>query len=160
MRSVTIQIKKADVLNNVARQAGYAGMKQQVADPTAYDRQMISAADEDQLTRWWTEACSQATTSLSAWADVVNVDAAGDYTVMLGMTDNWNFALQGPMQISLQHFIEHFILAQWAVLTANQAQAESCTALSQQDLADVHIKLYARVRPAAPIRDYDTTIEG
>lgn len=150
MIDYNILIRKSLVVDEVKKTSAYIGKKLTNADdPGAFERVALVDANEEQLDRYWTEACSAATLALSHWQIIVKeqpVHAGDDYNVTLRLPDNWNATLGSSLQAAVASYLENMMLTQWLMLV-DRADVESHTALAARAMAEVGRIILERVRP-------------
>jgi len=151
MIDYTIKIEKALVLNEVKKTSAYIGKKLTTAeDPGAFERVSLVDANEEQLDRYWTEACSAATLALSHWqllSKAQPLHAGDDYNVTLRLPDNWNATLGSSLQGAVASYLENMVLTQWLMIV-DRGDVEAHTALATRAMAEVNRIILERVRPA------------
>lgn len=140
---VQLTIDKDEVYEEVARTTSYTGQKM-VDDEGAYNRIFTTDEDQEQLGRFWDEACSDATDLLKPY--ISTIDVTSDYDVTLDVSSRYDSTLTGSVQSSLFSFFVYFILSRWYKLT-NKAEYESYAADAVSMLEDVMHKIYHRTKP-------------
>lgn len=145
----TLTIKKAEVLDEIAKTTAYIGAKQTDADGTAYDR--ISTTDEDaeMLARYWEECKATATGSLRSVVKEESESADGVFTLKLELSAAWNERLHDTMEKSLFSFFVMGMASKWQMLTDRQEVADYAT-LAAASLEDVKQKAFYKKRPTRP----------
>lgn len=140
---ITINIDKQSVFDEVNKTSGYIGAKSQ--DLAQYDRTALVQANDEQLDRFWDEACSLATTTLAQW---LMSDGSDDdhYNVVLRPSAAWNNALQSSVEMSLKGYLVNSILAKWLMIVGS-TQVDGYAKLASSQLADVEVKMYQLTAP-------------
>jgi hypothetical protein len=155
--TVTIQISKARVLDEVAKTTEYIGSKAvNKEDPDAYERIAVTDANREQLDRYWMESCSEVTKMLDHWVTSVRsqmlshhpeISSAYDYKVVLGLPTNWNSAYESVLKELVMSYMVNMIVAKWLLLT-NKNDAQEHATLASGAQRQIMQVLLIRKRPA------------
>ena len=153
--TVNIRISKARVLDEVAKTTAYIGKKAASAeDPGTYDRVASIDADREQLDRYWTEACSDASMLLDHWMITVasqvlshHPELDRDYTATLNMPTNWPSQYQSTLQELLMSYLTNSIVAKWLLVTM-PSQVEAYASLASGAALQITQLMLMRKRPA------------
>lgn len=149
MQKIELTVNKTIVWTEAAKIAGYTGYKLADEDAGAYDRLMLTDADQESLQRFWEEAAAGANTALRELLDpsatpVTTLD--GDYCAKLWMSRSYDTALTGSIEASLRGYFIASIVGRWYKLS-HKAEAESYFMEAAAALDDALRKLYSRKRP-------------
>jgi len=160
-----ITIDKKTVLDEVKKSSAYIGSKLTTdKDPAAYSRVSLIEANDEQLERFWCEACSEAVASLSHWQTSAGDHSVGDnagrstpFTVTLALPSNWNDALGGNLDEAVAGYLTNQVLARWLMLT-DRPDVEGHGALAAASLNQARRLVLERKRPDR--RDRFPKIDG
>lgn len=154
--TITIQVSKARVLDEVAKTTAYIGQKAtSEQDPDAYNRIATTDANREQLDRYWMEACSDTTMMLGHWvvsarSQVLShhpeLGTSADYLVVLALPTNWNRSYEKVISELIISSLVNSIVAKWLLLTM-PTQAEAYAALASGTEKQIMQVLLERVRP-------------
>lgn len=154
--TITINISKARVLDEVAKTTAYIGKKATSdQDPGAYERIATTDANREQLDRYWMEACSDATMMLDHWvisarSQVLShhpeIGTNADYNVVLGLPTNWNSAYESTINELLMSYLVNSIVTKW-LLMVQQKDAQAYAALTAGAEKQIMQLLLIRKRP-------------
>ena len=148
METISIQINRPDVYEEVAKATDYTGSKLITTDAEARDR--ILAADEDleTLSRFWDEAVLATNENLKEM--LVTSQNAGDvYTIVLEVSKSFDKALTDSVRTTLNSFFIATIIGQWFKF-ANKSEASDYFAQGAELMECVERLLYSRRRPKLP----------
>lgn len=153
--TVNIKISKARVLDEAMKTTAYIGKKAASAeDPGTYERVAAIDANREQLDRYWTEACSDASMLLDHWMITVasqvlshHPELDRDYTATLNMPTNWPSQYQSTLSELLMSYLVNSIVAKWLLLTL-PSQVEAYASLASGAAMQVTQLLLMRKRPA------------
>lgn len=149
MKSVYIEISRADVYEEVKKTTSYASSKVQ-GDSSAYERTFVKDADEEMLERFFHEACTTVTNALKAFVTEDALTSYG-YNVTLTMPETYNEQLTSSLEKSIESYLELSILVSW-YLMAQPDKVETTAASATAMLDDIRRKVYHRIpmpRPGA-----------
>lgn len=149
MKSVYIEISRADVYEEVKKTTSYASSKVQ-GDSNAYERTFVKDADEEMLERFFYEACTTVTNALKAFVTEDALTSYG-YNVTLTMPETYNEQLTSSLEKSIESYLELSILVSW-YLMAQPDKVETTAASATAMLDDIRRKVYHRIpmpRPGA-----------
>lgn len=154
MQTLNINIKKARVIREVQKTSEYIGKKaMNEQDAESWERIGITDYEREQLDRYWTEACTGATSGLREWVTFSSnqnlgdqYDGNRDFIATLSVSSSWNTALGHAVSESLTSYLVDTILAKWLMLTSpDRAAAYATTAAAY--LEDAKTKLYQLKAP-------------
>lgn len=151
MPSITININKATVWDEVAKTTGYTGDKLTDSDENAYERILITDEDQKSLQRFWEETASVANEQLKEMIETAS-SLTSDYNVTLHVSRSYDTVLNNSVQSALQSYFIASIVARWYKFS-NKAEAESYFAEGEAMMQDALRKLYSRKRPKRPNRE-------
>lgn len=148
METITIQIQKDEVYEEVAKTTDYTGAKLIDGDDKARDR--ILAADEDLATlgRFWEEAVLATNENLKEML-VSGRNAGSSYTAILEVSKAFDKALTPSVESTLRSFFIASIIGQWFKF-ANKGEAADYFGHAAEMMNSVERLLYNRRRPAIP----------
>lgn len=146
---IDITIRKTEVWEEVAKIASYTGDKQSDADPSAYERVMITDDDQDTLSRFWMEAIDVATEQLKDF--VVAADTNEDCKLQLNVSTEYNTTFNSRIESTLTSYFISAIIGRWFILS-NKADAEMYFEKAIGNIASVLRMLYSRKSPTRPIK--------
>lgn len=141
--SATYTVDKSEVYNDVGRTTGYTGAKMQ-GDDDAYSRISTVAGDDDQLERFWTEACDSITDSVKEY--VSSVTTTPNYSLTLSLPSNYDASLTNSITSRMKSYIVASMLAKWFRIT-NKAEATDYAQEAAALLTDIIGRIYHRTRP-------------
>lgn len=146
---IDITIRKTEVWEEVAKIASYTGDKQSDADPSAYERVMITDDDQDTLSRFWMEAIDVATEQLKEF--VVAAATNEDCKLQLNVSTEYNTTFNSRIESTLTSYFISAIIGRWFILS-NKADAEMYFEKAIGNIASVLRMLYSRKSPTRPIK--------
>jgi hypothetical protein len=172
MRQITIDIKKAYVLDEVAKLSSYAGAKLIEADPGALDRIMATDADLETMDRFWDETISALEERLKdhlVKSEFVYVgdgttdtadgttDAAADGTtheadtqqLTLSVGSRMSEAIEDSLRKSMQGYCIGSMAAMWYALANKDGVEEQLQKLNEKLMSSLYV-IYSRKRPTKP----------
>ena len=155
METITIQIERADVYNEVAKATDYTGSKMMDADANARDR--ILAADEDftELGRFWEEAvtaCNECLKEMLVAGGTKNRSNAENTIVYEGVLEvslSFDKTLTASVESAIRSYFISSIIAQWFKFT-NKAEAEDYFNTAAEQIIAAERLLYSRRKPSIP----------
>ena len=154
MASITLNVNKADVWNEVAKTSGYTGDKMTDADENAYERILITDEDQKSLQRFWEEAVAVANDQLKEMLETAS-PMNSDYDVTLKVSRSYDTVLNASVQAALTSYFISAIVGRWYKFS-NKTEAESYFSEAANMMDDVLRKLYSRKRPRRPNREGPT----
>ena len=153
MKSVTLQVNKIDVYDEVAKTTSYIAAKGIDADSNAYDRVFTTDEDRLLLERYWRETCNEATAFLKRFITNISehpvshgVLLNNDYVVLLSLSNSFDFNLRGSIEAGLFSFFVASILAKWYTLI-NKEESEFYAKGAVSVMSDICSKVYYRKPP-------------
>lgn len=150
MPTITLQVNKAMVWNEVAKTSGYTGDKMTDADENAYERILITDEDQKSLQRFWEEAVAVANDQLKEMLETAS-PMNSDYHVTLNVSRSYDTVLNASVQAALTSYFISAIVGRWYKFS-NKTEAESYLSEAANMMDDVLRKLYSRKRPRRPNR--------
>ena len=154
--TITIQVSKARVLDEVAKTTAYIGQKAtSEQDPDAYNRIATTDANREQLDRYWMEACSGVTMLLDHWVVSVRsqilshhpeLGVEADYKAVLALPTNWNNAYENAISELIISYLVNAIVAKWLMKTQPK-DAPAYAALAEGAGKQITQLLLIRKRP-------------
>lgn len=151
MPTITININKAEVWDEVAKTTGYTGDKMADADENAYERILITDEDQKSLQRFWEEAAAIANDRLKEMLEKA-APLKSDYNVELHVSKNYDQVLNASVQAALKSYFISAIVGRWYKFS-NKGEADSYFAEAGVMIEDALRKLYSRKRPLRPVRE-------
>lgn len=148
METITIEIEKSRVYEEVAKATDYTGSK--LADGDEETRDRILAADDDlaNLGRFWEEAVLTANDSLKRML-VSGTDFGDTYEAIISVSKSFDTALTDSVESTLRGFFIAWIIGQWFKF-ANKSEAGEYLAQASELLVTADRLLYSRKKPAIP----------
>lgn len=150
METITLNVDKARVWDEVAKTSGYTGDKMTDADENAYERILITDEDQKSLQRFWEEAVAVANEQLKEMLETAS-PMNSDYNVVLRVSNSYDQVLNASVQAALTSYFISAIVGRWYKFS-NKAEADSYLAEAAAMMEDVLRKLYSRKRPRRPNR--------
>lgn len=148
---ITLNIKKIDVYDEVAKTTSYVGLKQIDADEKMYDRVFTTDADRDLLERFWKEACSAVTDEFKQFIVSSPVQTEEDaFTVDMYMPSSFDINLVSSVEQSLCSFFINMITAKWFSIS-NKTEAEHYQKEAIASGDEVRRKIFYRKKPTRVI---------
>lgn len=149
METITIQVQRRDVYEEVAKATDYTGSKLTGSDETARDR--ILAADDDlmELGRFWEESVLAVNEGLKEMLVSGATDATPSYMAVLDVSKSFDKALTASVQSTLRSFFIASIIGQWFKF-ANKGEAADYFAQASELLETSRRLLYSRRKPTRP----------
>ena len=151
MPTITLQVNKAAVWNEVAKTSGYTGDKMTDADENAYERILITDEDQKSLQRFWEEAVAVANDQLKEMLETAS-SMNSAYHVTLNVSRSYDTVLNASVQAALTSYFISAIVGRWYKFS-NKTEAESYLSEAANMMDDVLRKLYSRKRPRRPNRE-------
>lgn len=162
METITIQVERSDVYEEVAKATDYTGSKMVSADENVRDR--ILAVDDDfaELGRFWEEAATACNESLKEMLVaggtktlVIGPNSEGEATVavvyegVLEVSLSFDKALTASVESAIRSYFISSIIAQWFKF-ANKAEAEDYFNTAAEQITAAERLLYSRRKPSVP----------
>lgn len=146
---VTLSVTKSAVMNEVAKQTSYIGMKITTADGSnAYDQVFTTNDDYAMLERYWREAVDAVTANLRKFVKTVSpipasqsVDAEEVFTVVLSMPTRYDNNQTGTVQTALFSYFTHLITSKWLAV-AHKEDAEYYERIATEKMREILYKIY------------------
>ncbi len=156
METITIQIDKGDVYEEVAKATDYTGAKLIDGDATARDRILATDSDLSDLRRFWDESVLATNERLKEMlvSGVTKTVADGDeektvYEAVLEVSKSFDKGLTDNVQSALRNFFIASIIGQWFKL-ANKGEADDYFSQAGEMMDGAERLLYSRKRPTRP----------
>lgn len=150
---VVLNIKKANVYDEVAKLTGYVGAKTIEDIGKAYNRVFTTDDDRLMLERFWREAVGAITdeikrfiTNVSTQANSQTVDISEVWTANLEMPSNFDDNLIDSINDSLFSYAVNSIVSKWFSIT-NKDEAEMYSGMAVNCGNEAKSKLYYRKKP-------------
>ncbi|MFA6812975.1 MAG: hypothetical protein WCR45_07785 [Bacteroidaceae bacterium] len=118
---ITLSVAKSAVMNEVAKQTSYIGMKITTADGSnAYDQVFTTNDDYSMLEKYWRESVNATTGNLRKFIKTVSdtpptssVDNTEVFSMVLNMPNRYDNSQTGTIQSSLFNYFVNSITAKW-----------------------------------------------
>lgn len=150
---IVLNIKKANVYDEVAKLTGYVGAKTIEDTGKAYDRVFTTDDDRLMLERFWREAIGAITdeikrfmTNVSTQANSQTVDISEVWTANLEMPSNFDNNLIDSINDSLFSYAVNSIVSKWFSIT-NKEEADMYSGMAVNCGNEAKSKLYYRKKP-------------
>jgi len=150
---IVLNIKKANVYDEVAKLTGYVGSKTIEDTGKAYDRVFTTDDDRLMLERFWREAIGAITdeikrfiTNVSTQANSQTVDISEVWTANLEMPSNFDNNLIDSINDSLFSYAVNSIVSKWFSIT-NKEEADMYSGMAVNCGNEAKSKLYYRKKP-------------
>ncbi len=158
METITIQIDKGDVYEEVAKATDYTGAKLIDGDATARDRILATDSDLSDLGRFWDESVLVTNERLKEMlvSGTTKTVADGDeektvYEAVLEVSKSFDKGLTDNVQSALRNFFIASIIGQWFKL-ANKGEADDYFRQAGEWINGAERLLYSRKKPTRPTR--------
>lgn len=148
METITLNINKAEVWEEVAKISSYSGATS--TEDSAYDRVFFTDANKDDLQRFFTDSAVVAEEQLKELL-VDSKDTDKLYTLTIEVSKQYDASLTPGVITSLTSYFINSIISRWFLL-ANKAEVELYANESATMLLDALKKIYHRRRPTPPTR--------
>lgn len=154
---VTLKVTKSAVMNEVAKQTSYIGMKITTADGSnAYDQVFTTNDDYAMLERYWREAVDAVTGNLRKFIKTVSAMPAAQsevetevFQVDLSMPDRYDDNQTGTVNTALFSYFTHLITSKWLAV-AYRDDAEYYEKLATEKMREILFKIYYK-KPVKPV---------
>lgn len=154
---VTLSVAKSAVMNEVAKQTSYIGMKITTADGSnAYDQVFTTNDDYAMLETYWREAVDAVTGNLRKFIKTVStippgqsVDTEEVFTIVLSMPTRYDTNQTGTVQTALFSYFTHLITSKWLAV-AYKADAEYYERIATEKMKEILFKIYYK-KPAVRV---------
>ena len=150
---IVLNIKKANVYDEVAKLTGYVGAKTIEDTGKTYDRVFTTDDDRLMLERFWREAVGAITdeikrfiTNVSTQANSQTVDISEVWTANLEMPSNFDDNLIDSINDSLFSYAVNSIVSKWFSIT-NKEEADMYSGMAVNCGNEAKSKLYYRKKP-------------
>ena len=146
---VTLSVTKSAVMNEVAKQTSYIGMKITTADGSnAYDQVFTTNDDYAMLERYWRETVDAVTGNLrkfiktvSAMPEAQSVDETEVFEVVLSMPARYDDNQTGTVNTALFSYFTHLITSKWLAV-AYRDDAEYYEKIATEKMREILFKIY------------------
>lgn len=146
---ITLSVTKSAVMNEVAKQTSYIGMKITIADGSnAYDQVFTTNDDYAMLERYWREAVEAVTGNLRKFIKTVSampasqsVDSEEVFQVVLSMPARYDDNQTGTVNTSLFSYFTHLITSKWLAV-AHKEDAEYYEKIATEKMREILFKIY------------------
>lgn len=150
MQDITITIRKANVMEEVAKTTAYIGAKTTLSDgKKAFDQVFVTDEDKKMVERFWTEAADVMTNLtrrfITSVSDVT-IDGSVNYVVNLSMSDRYDKNLTDSITTSMFSFFVSYIIGKWCEIVAKddvKEYSDNATAMMES----ITQKLYHKIKP-------------
>lgn len=151
---ITLSIAKSAVMNEVAKQTSYIGLKITTSDGTnAYDQVFMTNDDQEMAERYWREAVNATTGNLRKFVKSVSeipsspsVDNTEVFTLELTMPKRYDESQTPTIQSSLFSYFANFITSKWLALAYKQ-DAEYYEKYATTSMHEILQKIYYKKPP-------------
>ncbi len=156
METITIQIDKGDVYDEVAKATDYTGAKLIDGDEKARDRILATDSELSDLGRFWEESVLATNERLKAMlvSGTTKQVGAGDeektaYVAEIEVSKSFDKGLTDNVQSALRNFFIASIIGQWFKL-ANKGEASDYFTQAREMMDGAERLLYSRKKPTRP----------
>lgn len=157
METITIQVFKDDVYEEVAKATDYTGAKLIDGDENARDRILATDSDLSDLSRFWEESVLATNERLkemvvSGETKSVGVDKSTKivYEVTLEVSKSFDKSLTANVQSAIRNFFIASIIGQWFKFS-NKSEAKDYFSQAGEMMNGAERLLYSRKRPTRPM---------
>ncbi len=157
METITIQVSKDDVYEEVAKATDYTGAKLIDGDENARDRILATDSDLSDLSRFWEESVLATNERLkemvvSGETKSVEVDKSTKivYKVTLEVSKSFDKSLKDNVQSAIRNFFIASIIGQWFKFS-NKGEAKDYFSQAGEMMNGAERLLYSRKRPTRPM---------
>lgn len=157
METITIQVSKDDVYEEVAKATDYTGAKLIDGDENARDRILATDSDLSDLSRFWEESVLATNERLkemvvSGETKSVDVDKSTKivYEVTLEFSKSFDKSLTANVQSAIRNFFIASIIGQWFKFS-NKGEAKDYFSQAGEMMNGAERLLYSRKKPTRPM---------
>ncbi len=157
METITIQVSKDDVYEEVAKATDYTGAKLIDGDENARDRILATDSDLSDLSRFWEESVLATNERLkemvvSGETKSVEVDKSTKivYKVTLEVSKSFDKSLKDNVQSAIRNFFIASIIGQWFKFS-NKGEAKDYFSQAGEMMNGAERLLYSRKKPTRPM---------
>ena len=157
METITIQVSKDDVYEEVAKATDYTGAKLIDGDENARDRILATDSDLSDLSRFWEESVLATNERLKEMVvrgetKSVEVDKSIKivYEVTLEVSKSFDKSLTANVQSAIRNFFIASIIGQWFKFS-NKGEAKDYFSQAGEMMNGAERLLYSRKRPTRPM---------
>lgn len=157
METITIQVSKDDVYEEVAKATDYTGAKLINGDENARDRILATDSDLSDLSRFWEESVLATNERLkemvvSGETKSVDVDKSTKivYEVTLEVSKSFDRSLTANVQSAIRNFFIASIIGQWFKFS-NKGEAKDYFSQAGEMMNGAERLLYSRKKPTRPM---------
>lgn len=158
METITIEVYKDTVYEEVAKATDYTGAKLIDGDATARDRILATDSDLSDLGRFWDESVLVTNERLKEMlvSGTTKQVSVGDeektaYVAEIEVSKAFDKELTGSVQSSLHNYFIASIIGQWFKL-ANKGEADDYFRQAGEWMNGAERLLYSRKKPTRPTR--------
>lgn len=156
METITIQVFKDDVYEEVAKATDYTGSKLIDGDENARDRILATDSDLSDLSRFWDEsvlATNERLKEMLASGETKDIDTETltkeGYEATFDVSKSFDKGLANNVQAAIRNFFIASIIGQWFQL-ANKGEAKEYFSQAGEMMNGAERLLYSRKRPPLP----------
>lgn len=149
METITLNVSRQDVYNEVDKTTDYTGSKLIDKDDNARDRVVATQTDLKELSRFWGETCVTVNERLKEMFVSGSLPTDEDYSVTLQVSVAYDKALTPSVEATLRSFFIVLITGKWYVF-ANKGETASYFAEASALMEDIRRKLYSRKMIKSP----------
>lgn len=157
METITIQVSKDDVYEEVAKATDYTGAKLIDGDENARDRILATDSDLSDLSRFWEESVLATNERLkemvvSGETKSVDMDKSTKivYEVTLEVSKSFDKSLTANVQSAIRNFFIASIIGQWFKFS-NKGEAKDYFSQAGEMMNGAERLLYSRKKPTRPM---------
>jgi hypothetical protein len=151
---VKFDIAKSAVMNEVAKQTSYIGMKITTADGSnAYDQVFTTNDDYAMLEKYWRESVNATTGNLRKFIKTVSdtppassVDATEVFSIVLNMPNRYDVSQTGTIQSAMFNYFVNSITSKWLGI-AYKSDAEYYEKYASANMIEILNKIFYK-KPA------------
>lgn len=148
METITLQVLKQEVYDEVAKATDYTGSKLPQSDDDARDRILIADDDLVNLGRFWDESVLATNENFKTLL-VSSHSSDRAYQVSLEVSKSFDKQLTGSVESTLRSFFIASIIGQWFKF-ANKNEAADYFSQAAELLETADRLLYSRKKPTIP----------
>ena len=150
---ITINIKKLDVYDEVAKLTGYIGSKAAKDSGLTYDKVFTTEDDVDMLEQFWRDCKHDIVNVCKRFISIVTeppstqaVDAEEIFSLTMTMPSLFDISTGGAVQNNMRAYCINSISARWLAIS-NAAAAQTYITISQDDMRKITELIYYTKRP-------------
>lgn len=125
MQILNIEIKKDDVMEEVAKTTAFIGAKKTLEDgKSAYEQVFVKESDKVMLEQYWKDAIGGLCQVWQKWVkEWYDTDGDERYALTLGMPDVYNSANNEAVRKAAFNYMVNWIIMEWCVV-ANKDEVQ------------------------------------